>query len=101
MKLELYKNAVITTDLPDPGLCKNDIVFLVDELGAPDGSRGYAVEVSNAFGEVLDVDFIAATALEPLRRDEVFCVRTLAVSNSRKSTINNFENCKPQRKIAL
>ena len=75
MKLELYKNAVITTELPELDLCKSDIVFLVDELGAPDGSRGYAVEVSNAFGEVLDVDFIAATALEPLRRDEVFCVR--------------------------
>ena len=75
MKLELYKNAAITTDLPEFDLCKSDIVFLVDEPGAPDGSRGYAVEVSNAFCEVLDVDFIAATALEPLRCDEVFCVR--------------------------
>ena len=78
--LELYKNAVITTDLPELGLCKSDIVFVVDDLGAPDGSHGYAVEVSNVVGEVLDVCFIAATALEPLLENEVFSVRRLATT---------------------
>ena len=43
MKLELYKDAVISVDLPEFGLRKGDIVKLVDDLQAADGSPGYAV----------------------------------------------------------
>jgi len=77
MKLELYKEAVITNDLPDLGLRKGDVVTLVDELRAVDGSLGYAVEVFNAVGETIDVHMIAASAVEPLREDEVFCIRRI------------------------
>ena len=75
MKLELYKRAAIAIDLPDLGLCKGDVVMLVDELAAKDGSRGYAVEVFNAVGDTIEVHFVAASAVEPLREDEVLCVR--------------------------
>ncbi|MFZ4767231.1 MAG: DUF4926 domain-containing protein [Roseimicrobium sp.] len=78
MKLELYKRAAIATDLPDLCLCKGDVVMLVDELTARDGSPGYAVEVFNAIGDTIDVHFIAASSVEPLREDEVFCVRARA-----------------------
>jgi hypothetical protein len=78
MKLELYKRAAVATDLPDLGLCKGDVVMLVDELTTRDGSPGYAVEVFNAIGDTIDVHFIAASAVEPLREDEVFCVRPRA-----------------------
>jgi len=37
MKLELCKNSVTKVDLPEFGLCKGDIVKLVDELQASDG----------------------------------------------------------------
>ena len=75
MKLELYKDAVISMDLPEYGLRKGDVVKLVDELRAADGSPGYAVEVFDVLGNTIDVHFIAATAVEPLQSNEVFCVR--------------------------
>ena len=50
MKLELCKDAVTKVDLPEFSLCKGDIVKLVDELQAVDGSPWYAVEVFGAFG---------------------------------------------------
>jgi hypothetical protein len=75
MKLELYTDAALSTDLPEYGLRRGDIVKLVDELTAPDGTSGYAVEVLNALGETVDVLTIPASAVEPLREDEVLCVR--------------------------
>ena len=75
MKLELYKDAALSMNLPEFGLRRGDVVKLVDELHAADGSLGYAVEVFNAVGDTIDVHFIPATAVEPLREDEVFCVR--------------------------
>ncbi len=79
MKLELYKDAVIATDLPDLGLRKGDVVTLVDDLHAIDGSLGYAIEVFNADGDTLDVHMIPASAVEPLREDEVFCIRHIEI----------------------
>jgi hypothetical protein len=75
MKLELYKHAVITTDFPELGLKRGDLVTVVDELLAADGECGYAVEVFNALGEPLDVHMLPATALEPASQDEILCVR--------------------------
>ena len=80
MKLEFYKRVAIAADLPQYGLRRGDVVMLVDELTARDGSPGYAVEVFavevfNAVGDTIDVHFIAAAAVEPLWEDEVLCVR--------------------------
>jgi hypothetical protein len=75
MKLELYKHAVIATDLTELGLRRGDLVTVVDELHAADGEPGYAVEVFNALGETLDVHMLPATALEPASEDEILCVR--------------------------
>ena len=80
MNLKLYTDASLSMDLPDCGLRRGDIVKLVDELTAPDGTRGYAVEVFNALGETIDVYTIPASAVEPLREDEVLCVRPRAVA---------------------
>lgn len=76
MKLELYKDAVMSVDLPEYALHKGDIVKLVDILQDTEGTPGYAVEVSDVFGNTIDVHFIEASAVEPLQSDEVFCVRT-------------------------
>jgi hypothetical protein len=75
MKLDLYKHAVITADLPELGLKRGDLVTVIEELQAPDGEAGYAVEVFNALGETLDVHMLPATALEPASEDEILCVR--------------------------
>ena len=80
MSLELYKDAVMSIDLPEFGLRKGDVVKLVEDLAAADGSRGYAVEVFEVFGHTINVHFIPADAVEPLRADEVFCVRPREVA---------------------
>ncbi|MFM2295017.1 MAG: hypothetical protein RLZZ350_1430 [Verrucomicrobiota bacterium] len=75
MKLPLYIEAAVSCDLPDQGLRRGDVVKLVDEHSLVDGSAGYSVEVLNALGDTLKVTALPVWALEPLRMDEVLCVR--------------------------
>ena len=77
MKLELYKDAVLSRDLPEHRLKRGDIVKLVDHHIAPDGTEGYSIEVFNAIGDAIAVTAVPAAALEPLRENEVCCVRSL------------------------
>jgi len=49
----------------------------VERHVAHDGEDGYSAEVFNAVGDTLAVITVPESALEPLRRDEVCCVRTL------------------------
>ena len=78
MKFELYKDAVLTCDVPEHRLKRGDIVKLVDHHVARDGSEGYSIEVFNAVGETIAVTAIPETALETLLEDEVLCARVLA-----------------------
>ena len=78
MKFELYKDAVLTRDVPEHRLKRGDIVKLVDHHVARDGSEGYSIEVFNAVGETIAVTAVPETALEPLRENEVLCARVLA-----------------------
>ena len=78
MKFELYKNAVLTRDLPEHRLKRGDLVTLVDHHVARDGSEGYSIEVFNAVGETIAVTAVPETSLEALREDEVLCARVLA-----------------------
>jgi hypothetical protein len=77
MKLELYKDAVLTCDVPEHRLRRGDIVKVVDHHIAPDGTEGYSIEVFNAVGDTIAVTTVPASALEALRDDEVLCARTL------------------------
>jgi hypothetical protein len=77
MKFELCKDMVLTRDLPDEGLKRGDIVKLVEHHVACDGEDGYSAEVFNAVGDTLAVITVPESALEPLREDEVCCVRSL------------------------
>ena len=77
MKFELYKDAVLTRDVPEHRLKRGDIVKLVDHHVARDGSEGYSIEVFNAVGDTIAVTSVPAAALETLREDEVLSARTL------------------------
>jgi hypothetical protein len=78
MKFELYKDAVLTADLPEHRLKKGDLVKLVEYHVAPDGTQGYSAEVFNAMGDMLAVITVAEPNLKPLREDEILCARELA-----------------------
>ena len=66
MKQALYKGAVLTCDVPEHGLKRGDIVKLVDHH-----------VVFNAVGDTIAVTAVPSTALEPLRKDEILCARSL------------------------
>jgi hypothetical protein len=53
------------------------IVKLVEHHVARDGEDGYSAEVFNAVGDTLAVITVPESALEPLREDEVCCVRSM------------------------
>ncbi|MBI3923528.1 MAG: DUF4926 domain-containing protein [Armatimonadetes bacterium] len=77
MKLELYTEAVLTSDVPAHRLKSGDIIKVVDHHVARDGTEGYSIEVFNALGDTIAVTAVPATAIEPLREDEVLCARAL------------------------
>ena len=78
MKFELYKDMVLTRDVPEERLKRGDIVKLVEHHPVPDGEDGYSAEVFTALGETLAVITVPESALEPLRENEVLCARPLA-----------------------
>ena len=80
MKLKLYTDAVLKRDVPKHRLKRGDIVKLVERHTAPDGSRGYSIEVFNVPGETIAVTAVAESDLESLREDEVFNARVLATA---------------------
>jgi hypothetical protein len=47
-RLELYTDAMLTCDLPEHRLRRGDIVKLVEQHIAPDGTEGYSIKVFNA-----------------------------------------------------
>ena len=65
MKLELYKDAVLTCDVPEHCLHRGDIVKLVDHHVAPDGTEGYSIEVVNAVGDTIAVTAVPVSGLDP------------------------------------
>ena len=75
MKFDLYTDATLATDLPEYRLRRGDIVKLVDRHIAPDGTEGYSIEVFNALGDTVAVTAVPASALDPLREDEILCAR--------------------------
>jgi len=78
MRFELYTDVALARDLPELRLRRGDLVKLVDHHLAPDGEEGYSIEVFNAVGETIAVSTVPASALQPLREDEVLSVRPLA-----------------------
>jgi hypothetical protein len=78
MNLELHTDAVLTCDVPEHRLKRGDIVKLVDQHIAPDGTEGYSIEVFNAVGDTIAVTAVPSTALEPLREDEILCARSMS-----------------------
>ncbi len=77
MKLELYKDAVLSCDVREHRLKQGDIVKLVDHHIAPDGTEGYSIEAFNAVGDTIAVTAVPVTALEPLREDKILCTRSV------------------------
>ncbi|MBL8166160.1 MAG: DUF4926 domain-containing protein [Anaerolineae bacterium] len=78
MTLELYKQVVITRDLPEKHLYRGDVAVLVDFIEHPSGGeQGAILEVFNVLGESIDVLTVPLSAVEALRAEYVPSVRLL------------------------
>ena len=81
MKIELFKEVALSHDLPAEGLRCGDTATVIEHLPATDasgGEDGYVLEVFNAIGESIAVVAVTASAVEPLRADEILSARSLA-----------------------
>lgn len=73
MKLQMFKEAAFTCDVPDRGIKKGDIATVIDYLDDPE--PGYVLEVFDALGHTVDVLSVPESYLEPIREGERVQVR--------------------------
>lgn len=78
MTFQLYTDAVLTRDVAEHDLRAGDVVKVIDHHPVPGGEDGYSIEVFNALGHTLAVTSVPESAIEPLRENEVYCVRPRA-----------------------
>ncbi len=77
MKYELFKEVVLSKDIPEKRLKKGDVATIVDYHPVAEGEDGYSLEVFNAVGDTIAVITLEESAIEPLTEDEIFNVRSL------------------------
>ncbi len=78
MKLKPYSDVVLKRNLPKYGLKRGDVVKLLDRHIAPNRKIGYSIEVFNALGKTIAVTTVPASAVEPLRKNEILCARVMS-----------------------
>ncbi len=79
MEVSLYQKIALAKDIPEYGLRKGDVAMVVEELPPTEeshGEKGYALEVSNAIGETIDVVIVPESSIKPLTKKEVLHIRS-------------------------
>lgn len=79
MRFDLYTDVALARDVPEHGLCRGDVVKIVDYHPSSNGENGYSIEVFNALGETIAVTAVPESTLEPLHKNEVLSVRPLII----------------------
>ncbi len=78
MSLELYQRIALSCDIPEEGLKKGDIAYLLDYVPHPEGGElGCVLEVFNAIGESISVLTVPKSAIQLLQSNEVLNARPL------------------------
>jgi hypothetical protein len=76
MKPALYNEVALTRDWPAEKLKQGDVAMLIDYVPHPTGGEeGAVLEIFNAVGESIAVVTVPASAIAPLRADQVPAVR--------------------------
>ena len=79
MKPELYQDVALNRTIPAQRLKKGDIAVVIDYLPHPaGGEEGAVLEIFNAIGDSVRVEVVPASAIDPLRADQMLAVRPLA-----------------------
>jgi hypothetical protein len=78
-RLELFQEVALNRDVPADHLRAGDVATLVDYVPHPGGGEeGAVLEIFNAVGESFAVITVPASAISPLRADQVPAVRTVS-----------------------
>ncbi len=63
MNFEMYQDLILTTDLPENGLCAGDVGTLVERHTVPGKEVGYSVEFFDMTGRTVAVVTLPASLL--------------------------------------
>ncbi len=80
MKYELFKDLVLLKDIPEKKLKKGDVATIVEHHPSDTSEDGYSLEVFNVLGDTIAVVTVSESGIEPLKKSEVFSVRSLEVA---------------------
>ena len=80
MKYELFKDLVLLKDSPEKKLKKGDVATIVEHHPSDTYEDGYSLEVFNVLGDTIAVVTVSESEIEPLKKSEVFSVRSLEVA---------------------
>ncbi len=80
MRYELFKEVVLTKDIPEKRLKRSDVATVVEHHPVSDGEDGYSLEIFNALGDTIAVITVPESAIELLTEDEIFSVRSVAAA---------------------
>ena len=81
MSLRLYDRVVLRSPLPEHSLRAGDVATLVDFVDHPStGPKGCVLEIFNTLGDSIAVVTVPEADVEPLRADEIFSVRPMAIA---------------------
>lgn len=81
-ELELYKDAILTIDIPAEGLRTGDVGTIVERHQLPGGAEvGYSVEFFDMTGRTVTVVTVPATSLRVPTSADLPSVRAVAESS--------------------
>jgi hypothetical protein len=78
MRYKLFQRVALAQDLPEENLKCGDVATIVEYHPISKDEDGYSLEIFNAVGETIAVITVSESALQPLSRNEVLSVRSLA-----------------------
>jgi hypothetical protein len=81
-ELELYKDAVLTVDIPNEGLRAGDLGTIIEQHQAPSGGEAcYSVEFFDMTGRTVAVVTVSASSLRGPTSADLPSVRVVAKSS--------------------
>lgn len=78
MNLEMYRDVILTADLPEHGLCAGDVGTVVERHVAPGREDGYSVEFFDMTGRTVAVVTLAGSRFRSPTAADRPSARTLA-----------------------
>jgi hypothetical protein len=81
MNFEMFSDVILTTDLPESGLCVGDIGTVVERDDVPGKETGYSVEFFDMTGRTAAVVTVPASGLGMPTAADRPTARTAAVTN--------------------